>query len=294
MKGVKLAIFLGITLVAAGAAFVGVAYATHSFKGAEIVTNEHKIESEFKNFDFDIDTANVEFVSTTEDSTKVTCIEKAKCTHEVSVVEDKLFIKTKDERKWYEKIFNFAWEEEKITIALPKSDYDNLKVEASTGNVKLNGFNFETVDLKISTGNLYLSTLRTKSMNIKASTGNILLDKLEINTKLYINASTGNIKLNDVKAENVVLDASTGNILLTNVLATNNITIDTSTGDVTFKDSDATTLKVKCSTGNVRGNLLTPKTFHAKASTGKVNVPDTEGGDCTIETSTGNINIEIK
>ena len=78
MKGVKLAIFLGITLVAAGAAFVGVAYATHSFKGAEIVTNEHKIETEFKNFDFDIDTANVEFVSTTEDTAKVTCIEKAK------------------------------------------------------------------------------------------------------------------------------------------------------------------------------------------------------------------------
>lgn len=294
MKGVRIAIFLGVCLVGAGAAFIAVGYKTNSFKGAEVITNEYEIKDAFTSFDLDVDTANIEFVKGEGETPKVTCIEREKHYYEVNVSSDKLLIKSHDTRKWYEKIFNFEWEEEKIQIALPETNFENLKIEASTGNLKMDGFTFADANIKLSTGNIRLSNVEAKTMNVIASTGNIVFDSVYVEDTLKLDASTGNIKFNDVKSKDMNLDASTGNVYLNKVLVDSALTIEASTGDITFKDSDAETIRVKTSTGNIRGNLLTPKTFHTKVSTGSVHVPDTQGGDCTLQTSTGTINIEIK
>lgn len=257
MKKFKfLLIVIAIVCIALGVVFTVKAVKTHAFvDDSNIVTNEYSFDEEVNDLDIKISTANLEFVLTTDTKVSVKCVEKEKDYHEVKVEDNTLKIKSVSTRKWYESWFDWNNTDLKVTVSLPKNSFNSLRAESSTGEIIIDGFDFNEVKIKVSTGDI-------KYSNSKANT---------INAEL----STGFISLN-----NVISDT---------------LTVKSSTGDIVFKDCDANTIKMKASTGDIRGNFLTGKKFTAKASTGRVSVPQSsEGGSCDLETSTGDIIVEVK
>ena len=287
---------------------------------SNFVTNTHKVNEEFHNFNIDIETADLTFTKATDGKSQVVCEEKEKVQHEVAVVNDTLTIKTKDERAWYEKytFFNFNFRSMKVTVYLPETTYEALKVTLSTGDVVVNkDFTFASVDVTASTGkvtmgckvnetfkvhtstgDINLNGTNCKNLDVSASTGDISVKDVEVVEDIATKTSTGKQTFENVKGHNLTANASTGNIKLVNTVVNEKMEIKTSTGDVRFDNSDAKTIKVEADTGSVKGTLKTSKIFSAKSNTGSVKVPpmeewDNEGGTCEITTHTGAIDISI-
>ena len=314
MKGlIVLPIVLGTMFLIGGGAIVGVALA-HNHANSKLVTNEHEISESFTNINFDIETADVEFVVSTDDETKVVCEEREKYPHEVEVSNDTLNIKFVDKVKWYEKVFNWSWRTEKITVYLPVAAYGNLNMTAATGALKIAGdYTFDNlnvaastgalslesdivnnIDIKMSTGAVRLNGVEAKEANIKTSTGDIFVSNTNIENKLTIKASTGDVTLKKVRAKDLDTKFSTGDIKLDDVLIENHVEHKASTGRFTFVNFDCDTLNCVTDTGDIKGAIISEHIIYAHSDTGRVSVPHCATGSIwNFETDTGRITITI-
>ena len=219
----------------------------------KLETNEYEIKETFENIKIITDTADIDFVLSENLNTLIICEEHKNIKHSVNVKENTLLVEVNDNRKWYEHI---GISTSKITIYLPKNEYDELITESDTGNIHI------------------------KSINAN---------------KLDLSTDTGNLKIVNIKCKNLFSTSDTGNILLENVIAEEKFKIETDSGNVKFKDSDASDIFVKTDTGNVTGNLLTDKVIFAESETGDIDVPKVMADEkCEIITETGDIKITIK
>ena len=219
----------------------------------KLETNEYEIKETFENIKILTDTADINFVLSENLNTLIICEEHKNIKHSVNVKENTLLVEVNDNRKWYEHI---GISTSKITIYLPKNEYDELITESDTGNIRI------------------------KSINAN---------------KLDLSTDTGNLKIVNIKCKNLFSTSDTGNILLENVIAEEKFKIETDSGNVKFKDSDASDIFVKTDTGNVTGNLLTDKVIFAESETGDIDVPKVMADEkCEIITETGDIKITIK
>ena len=310
----KLILLIGIILLVVGAVLFGtnLTKARDAAK-AEYKTNTTEINDEFQNIDIDISISDLLIKRSDDGKTKVECFETEKVYHEVKVEDDKLIVIQHDKRNWTESMFNFFYNDMKVTIYLAETDYNNLKIDVSTGNIKvekdlafktseikgstgnveINGKIEESVVIDLSTGRIYIDGLNTKNVILRASTGLIILKNLNVEEKIDIKVSTGDMRLDDISSGKLNVRASTGDLFLTNVIVSDDIVVKTSTGEVIFDHSDAATLNIETSTGNIKGSLLTPKTFIVNSDNKHVDVPKTNGGFCYITTDTGRVKITI-
>ncbi len=317
-KGAKIWLITGACLVLVGCILFGgvMAMLKWDFKKlstSKYETSKYEINDGFSAIAVDIDTADITFVASENETCTVECYERTNEKHTVAVKDGALVIELVDSRKWYEHIgINFG--SPKITVALPETVYSSLIIKGSTGDIALpKDFKFESIALSVSTGDIDCSASATERIQISASTGDICVENvsaaaldLSVSTgrvtvtdvtcagDVTVKVSTGKVFLTDVACKSVISDGNTGDITLKNVKATEKFTIERSTGDVHFDGCDAAELLVKTDTGDVKGSLLTEKVFVTKTDTGRINVPaTTSGGRCQITTDTGNIKITI-
>lgn len=276
-------------------------------------TNTYEIGEAFSDISIKTDTADIIFALSDDEKCRVECYEEEKAKHSVTVEEDALVVKINNQKSWYDYI-GFHFGSPKITVYLPKAEYNALSIDESTGNVEIpKDYSFGNVDVSLSTGDVDFCAAASKSVKIKISTGDIRVENTSARSldlsattgkvtvsdvtcegKIAVGVSTGKAYLTDVTCENVISSGSTGSISLNNVIAANKFVIERSTGDVKISDCDAADIYVKTSTGDVTGNFLSNKVFITDTHTGNVNVPKTlNGGRCEIDTSTGDIEIKI-
>lgn len=204
--------------------------------------------------------------------------------------------------------------ERKIVVTLPFGVYDDLKIEAKTMDVSINGAKsaFNTADIDLTTGDLDISNLNAGTMNVDLTTGGANFSSVGAKS-LTVNATTGNYNLNTVIADSVKFTATTGDLKLNAVTAdtvdiemstgdteikatlASTINIKATTGDVDIKLSDAEEINVEVTTGDVDALLLTGKDYKVKTTTGDVdlNGEDTTGGVFNVKTTTGDIEISV-
>ena len=237
-------------------------------------TNTHAVTEAFTNLSIIVDTADVVFAPSTDDTVSVVCYEETKAKHAVSVEGDTLVIKVAEEVKWHQRL-GFHLDTAKITVYLPAGVYGTLKIKATTGDVTIpKGFSFASVDISVTTGDITCFAVVSGNMMLKIT--------------------TGDTTLTDVTCRNLTFTGTTGDIVLNDVIASEAFVIKCSTGDVTFKACDAAALQVKTTTGDITGTLLTAKVFDANTTTGRVSVPQsTTGGKCKLNATTGSIKITI-
>lgn len=237
------------------------------------IENTYEFSQKITDIVIDIKTTDVKILPSSDENTKVICYEDTDDKHIASVENHTLTI-TKAKREWYEYLklgFNFHTPD--LTIYLPQSTYDSIRIDNSTGDT-------------------FMDSINAKNLEIECSTGDITLSNFEV-FDLNLETSTGDIQLNNITAHNMEAEVSTGDVDINYTVCSGTMDIESSTGDITFNYSDADTITAETSTGDIIGTLLTAKTFYTETSTGDIDVPRTTGGRCELETSTGNIRINI-
>ena len=275
---------------------------------------QYEFDDDFKNIKIITDTADIIVMPSENTNSIVVCNEQEKLNHIVKLEDNTLLIKVNDTRKWYEYI-GINFNTPKITIYLPKTEYNELLIKSSTGEVNIpKNFKFKNIDIVVDTGNITNYASAYDDIKIKTSTGNIqveniIADTLKFSTStgkvdvkkvncsndIKINVSTGDTKLVDTTCKNIISSGSTGNMSLENVIAMEKVSIERSTGNIKFKDSDANDIFIRTDTGDINGNLLTDKVFFVESDTGSVDVPKILADEkCEIITDTGNVKMTIR
>ncbi|MBQ7602081.1 MAG: DUF4097 family beta strand repeat protein [Lachnospiraceae bacterium] len=326
-------IIVAIVLTALGAAiFTGALFASgFDFSripgGNQMTEKSWTISEDFQDIDVHVRISDVEFKASEDDVSRVVARESEKVHHEVTVYNDTLKIESVEENwKWFDlrSLFRMT---PSVTVYLPKENYnklfvssttgdirvpggfgfDEVKAEASTGDVSVSGAILTVLTVKTTTGDITVKDFATSNMELSASTGKITVQSgtagydanpllSVIQGKVTVRVNTGALHMEDFSCGTLETSGNTGSIRMKNVLTRGDMTLERSTGSIHFEscDAEAGKIQIKTSTGSVRGSFKTGKRFIAQSSTGSVHVPDTDGIRCEIRTSTGSIDVTVE
>ncbi len=317
-KGAKIWLIVAASLVILGALIFGGAMTMLNWNflnlsTTQLETNNHEITEKIDSISITTNTADIELVVTNDEKCSVVCHEQKKIIHSVKVEDGTLTIKVEDTRKWYEYI-GIGFGSTKITVNIPKGEYEKLKVESDTGSVNIpKELKFTSIDITEDTGHVRCYASASEKIKIKTDTGNILVEnvstgaldlsvstgRIDVNgsrctESVNIKVSTGKANVKDTTCKSLISSGSTGDLLLSGVIAADKISIERSTGDIRFNACDAAEINVVTDTGDVTGSLLSEKVFIPRSDTGSIRVPETKnGGFCKITTDTGDIKITL-
>ena len=316
-KSTKIWLIFAASIMLIGASLFTAMLAKNNWDFGRMSTLEYKTNTytsleQFQNISIETETADITFVFTEINCSRVVCYEMEKAPHSVIFDGEKLVIKQIDHRLWYDHL-GINFDMPKIKVYLPKTEYGALDIITTTGDVSIpDNFKFESVNIagttgdikcranisgalkiKMNTGDMTLENANIGSLDFSASTGKTVINDVTSYGDMRINVSSGKMDLTNIKCNSFSTNGTTGDISMDNFIAGNLLMINRTTGDVRLKDSDAKIIHIQLNTGDVIGNLLTGKNFTAKSNTGKISVPEnTTGGTCIITTSTGDIKIK--
>ena len=276
-------------------------------------TATYELKDYFNKIDIDVYTADIEIALSEDEVCRVVCYERARERHRAYIKDRVLILDTVEKTNWYDYI-GVAIGKAKVTVYLPKAEYESVSLELSTGDVIISGgFNIKNVEIETDTGDVTLDTCMIEGIDISTDTGDISIKTSEAQN-IKIETDTGNINMTHLKCESIETEGGSGYIYVENVTSNQSIYIVNSTGDVSVSRSNAGVLIVRTSTGDVKltsadadefiwvktdtgdisGSLASDKIFEVKSSSGKVSVPQNAGDErCEIVTSTGKVNIII-
>ena len=139
MKGFfKICLIVAFSLIALGIVLLAVGVSLNG--GIEMnkyVTKTYDNLEEFKDIYINADTADINFLKSTDNKAKVVCYEQEKEWYNVVVQGGKLSIEVQSNKKWYDYI-GISFKTPKITVYLPNFEYGAVSVKVSTGSVVLN------------------------------------------------------------------------------------------------------------------------------------------------------------
>ena len=120
-------------------------------------TNIYTVSEPFLDVAVKGDTARIVLVPSENGEVTVTCYERTKAKHAVSVTDGVLTVGIEDERKWYERI-GIDLDHACITLALPAREYETLTLKVKTGDITVpRDFSFADASLQTSTGDVEIS-----------------------------------------------------------------------------------------------------------------------------------------
>ncbi|MBR6633673.1 MAG: DUF4097 family beta strand repeat protein [Clostridia bacterium] len=277
-------------------------------------SNTLEVTEEFDKISIDVNTADIEFIPTSDGYCTIVCFEDERVKHSATVKNGTLVIDTTDTRKWYEYI-GISVGTPKMTVYLPKNEYASLLIENNTGDINLpKDFSFKTIkiegdtsdvdcfasasdviEIEVDTGDINADSVTAGRLKLTTATGDIKINSVTITNGIEIETNTGSVKMNGASGTSLFALSDTGDVTLKQVIVTDKLSIESDTGDVRLESSDAGEITVKTSTGDVMGTLLSEKIFITESSTGKISVPKSiTGGKCEITTSTGDIEINVR
>ena len=293
----------GFVLALAGFALCGFDFAK---LGNTTKTNTYTVSEDFDSIAIHMDTADVRFVKSSDDTCTVVCVEREDSQHVISVQNGTLTI-TQKELPWYAHV-GINTQQESVTLYLPKTEFHSLVIEMDTGNVDMpstflyqnavvetdtgdirwKATVIDALSLSVDTGDVEVNGAGATTLNVESDTGDVELAGL-LCQNISVETDSGDVDVSSVQCANISLKTDTGDVDCQGMIALAKIRIETDTGDVELEACDASSLWIKTDTGDVEGSLLTDKHYITSRTTGKVEVPDTTGGKCEIITNTGDI-----
>ena len=96
-----------------------------AFSNVSYVTNTYDLEDSFSDLTISGNAENIIFIPSKDGVCHITLLEEEKALHQVSVENDTLTIRSRNDKEWYEHIW-FLTQRPCITIALPKKVYDRM------------------------------------------------------------------------------------------------------------------------------------------------------------------------
>lgn len=273
MSRTKKAVIVASVMIVAGIITVISALAVNGFRWPNVTVNLAHMTSEPVNYvkktvdikdkftAIDVKSASdvdVAVKKASGDTSYVEYYDSENLTHHVDISDGVLRITADDSRNAAFNIsigvYSGAWPS--VTVYLAGTEYDDLKIVTSSGDIKLDSVSSKDTRISANSGDVSL--------------GDVVMDNIDLKT------SSGNITSGSIKAKRINGRASSG--------------------DVMIRDCDASEINVVTTSGDVSIGIGSEMKYeyNTKTSSGDVNVPDSvEGADgkCNIETSSGDIDV---
>ena len=224
-KTTKIWIMIAASLMLVGRILVKLSTVKHE-------TNTYEVSKAFSDISISTDTADIIFALSDDGKCKVECYEKGNAKHSVTVENDVLVVRIN--KSWYDYI-GYGFGSSKITVYLPKTEYNALSISESTGNVEIpKDYLFDNIDISLSTGDVNFFASVSKLAKIKAITGKIRVE----------NTSAGSLDLS----------VTTGKVTVSGVTCGDDITVDVVTGSAYLTDSSCRSVISSVITGSISLN----------------------------------------
>ena len=262
-----------------------------TFFGNSFEEKELDVKNSFDSVEIYTDTADITLIPSEDGKCRIVTNDRKKIEYTASSDNGVLKIKSVDKRKWYERIFDFGTPT--LTAYLPKTDFNSLVIDESTGNVSItNAFRFGNVDIRISTGEVTLENVNADSLSIKTSTGKMSLNEITCNGDVNLKVSTGDSYLRGISCKNLISKGSTGDITIENLTAYENAFVERTTAKVGITDSTVGgNLDIEVSTGKSNLSGIRCANLTSDGDTGYISLTDVIAeGKFDIERGTGDVN----
>lgn len=312
MSRTKKAVIVASIMIVAGIIIVISAFAVNGFRWPNVTVNLAHMTSEPVNYikktvdikdkfsSIEVKSASDVDVAVKKASGDTSYVEYYDCenlTHHVDVSDGVLRITADDSRNV---AFNVsigldtgAWPS--VTVYLAGTEYDDLKIVTSSGDIDMEYYLLVgNIDIEASSGDVTVNGANSDTLTIATRSGNIKIDSAS-SKDTRISANSGDVSLGDVVTDNVDLKTSSGNITSGSIKA-KRINGRASSGDVMIRDCDASEINIMTKSGDVSIGIGSEMKYEytTKTSSGDVNVPDSvkgADGKCNIETSSGDIDV---
>ena len=312
MSRTKKAVIAASIMIVAGIIIVISAFAVNGFRWPNLTVNLAHMTSEPVNYikktvdikdkfsSIEVKSASDVDVAVKKASGDTSYVEYYDCenlTHHVDVSDGVLRITADDSRNVAFNVsiglYTGAWPS--VTVYLAGTEYDDLKIVTSSGDIDMEYYLLVgNIDIEASSGDVTVNGANSDSLTIATRSGNIKIDSAS-SKDTRISANSGDVSLGDVVTDNVDLKTSSGNITSGSIKA-KRINGRASSGDVMIRDCDASEINIMTNSGDVSIGIGSEMKYEytTKTSSGDVNVPDSvkgADGKCNIETSSGDIDV---
>ena len=312
MSRTKKAVIAASIMIVAGIIIVISAFAVNGFRWPNVTVNLAHMTSEPVNYikktvdikdkfsSIEVKSASDVDVAVKKASGDTSYVEYYDCenlTHHVDVSDGVLRITADDSRNVAFNVsiglYTGAWPS--VTVYLAGTEYDDLKIVTSSGDIDMEYYLLVgNIDIEASSGDVTVNGANSDSLTIATRSGNIKIDSAS-SKDTRISANSGDVSLGDVVTDNVDLKTSSGNITSGSIKA-KRINGRASSGDVMIRDWDASEINIMTNSGDVSIGIGSEMKYEytTKTSSGDVNVPDSvkgADGKCNIETSSGDIDV---
>ena len=312
MSRTKKAVIAASIMIVAGIIIVISAFAVNGFIWPNVTVNLAHMTSEPVNYikktvdikdkfsSIEVKSASDVDVAVKKASGDTSYVEYYDCenlTHHVDVSDGVLRITADDSRNVAFNVsiglYTGAWPS--VTVYLADTEYDDLKIVTSSGDIDMEYYLLVgNIDIEASSGDVTVNGANSDTLTIATRSGNIKIDSAS-SKDTRISANSGDVSLGDVVTDNVDLKTSSGNITSGSIKA-KRINGRASSGDVMIRDCDASEINIMTKSGDVSIGIGSEMKYEytTKTSSGDVNVPDSvkgADGKCNIETSSGDIDV---
>ena len=210
---------------------------------------------------------------------KVELYSEKEAKHEITESTDSINIVLKQKVKLQFGLFNKS---PRVVVYVPRTFNKNLKVNATTGDVKVGNLPNSDLYVKATTGDIKAKKLRNADLTV--TTGDVKID--DVNT-IKSETGTGDYKINNAKKISVV--TNTGDIKVLN--SVDEFTATTNTGDIKIGNVNKS-INAVTNTGDVKINKATILVnSNIKTGTGDVSIGFISGCYVDGNTKIGDKNI---
>lgn len=232
----------------------------------------------------------------------------------------KLWIWQKDERKWYDYICNWDFNNSQITIEVPKTFTGNLDINTSNGSIDLidlgtvNEVTCETSNGRLNITNLnakkfvnaYTSNGQINAENITAKGGasfrtkNAAIHLASVTTEdeLRCNTSNSRIEAENVKGDTCTIFTSNGNLWIRNAEIAKEMSLSSSNGKIEVENIKGNSIDLQTSNAEIKGTIsgkLEDYTIESHTSNANNNLPELyTGGSKRLYVKTSNASVNVK
>ncbi|MBR6222897.1 MAG: DUF4097 family beta strand repeat protein [Lachnospiraceae bacterium] len=232
-------LLIALILFVIGAVICGIMFAISGFDPEKLSNVKYEtittdVDESFKSLSINLSTDDLEIIPTEDGKCKVVYDESEDSIHNIKVDNDTLTINVEYKKKFHF-IFDADFKSPKITLYIPKKDYENVNVKSSTGEITIKDLNLKDLTIDVSTGDVTLSNvIASGAFNLSASTGEITFNACDATT-IKANASTGDITGTLLSGKNFSASSSTGDVNVPASSEGGSCELKTSTGDIDIK-----------------------------------------------------------
>lgn len=263
---------IGLALICVGAGLGGFKYSFYVDENGfhrenEVLEMREEKLNGFKNIDVDLSSANLNFVE--GDEFKIEIMNERNDEIKYSVEDDTL----KVSQKPFFAIFSFWVKTPTVTVYTPaNAEFDNVKIQLSSGKANVDGMTANTCCAKLSSGNAKLKNIDAETSELVLSSGKLVLDGFKTDSLDY-KISSGNVEIANLSAKTV-----NGKVM---------------SGQLVVSKSNLGEFASTVSSGKVVMEGIASDSLDCSVSSGSVNISGELNGKTKLHVSSGSLTLDI-